>query len=114
SLIVSEKLGINAVLTATFDKGESWNFDVITYSTPVLQNIVGTATEFAIPTTFNGDNLATMEAIYADGSFAGPQNWTSFKEFAYTFAPNYETNEIILKENFFKEVNDGAVKLTLY
>ena len=114
SLTVSEKLGINAVLTATFDKGKSWNFDVITYNTPVLQSIVGTATDFAIPTTFNGDNLATMEAINADGSFAGPQNWTSFKEFAYTFAPNYETNEIILKENFFKEVNDGEVKLTLY
>lgn len=114
NVISSEKLGINATLVATFDKGKSWNFDVITYNTPVLQSTVGTAANFAIPTTFNGDNLATMEAVYADGSFAGPQNWTSFKEFAYTFAPNYDTNKIVLKENFFKEVNDGTVKLTLH
>lgn len=110
----SGELGKNAVLTAVFDKGKSWDFNVITYTTPVLQSTVGTTSDFAIPTAFNGDHLATMEAVYTDGSFAGPQNWTSFKEFAYTFSPSYDNNKIILKQKFFNEVNDGTVKLTLH
>lgn len=113
-LTASGAYGENAELTADFNKGEDWTFDVIVYSTPVLQNAAGTTNEFSIPTAFNGDRLATMEAVYAAGGNAGPQNWTSFKEFAYAFSPSYDTNEIKLTQNFFNEVNDGEVVLTFH
>jgi endoglucanase len=56
-----------------------------------------------------------MEAKYADGSNAGPHNWTSFKEFDVAFAPNYSANNISLTSAFFNEVNNGArVTLTFH
>jgi len=113
-LTESGEYGEQAKLTAEFNKGADWTFDVIVYDTPVLQDAAGTTAAFAIPTAFRGDRLATMEAKYADGSNAGPQNWTSFKEFAYSFAPSYETNEIRLTPEFFNEVNDGEVTLTFH
>jgi len=113
-LTASKKLGTNAVLTATFDKGKDWKLFVITYTTPVLSNTSGTTEQFSIPVAYNGDQLATMEAFYEDGSIAGPQNWTSFKEFAYTFKPNYNDNTLTLTQNFFNEVKDGKVKLKLH
>ncbi|MCL6459507.1 MAG: cellulase family glycosylhydrolase, partial [Gorillibacterium sp.] len=113
-LTASGQLGVNAVLTAKFNKGADWKFNVTTYSTPILSNIQGTTSAFAIPTVFNGDKLATMEAVYASGGNAGPQNWTSYKEFDYTFAPSYTTNEIKLQTVFFNEVNDGNVILKFH
>jgi len=113
-LTASGAYGEHAQLTAAFNKGEDWTFDVIVYDTPVLQDAAGTTAAFAIPTEFNGDRLATMEAKYADGSSAGPQNWTPFKEFAYAFAPSYDTNELKLTPEFFNEVNDGVVTLTFH
>ena len=113
-LTASGQFGENAVLTAKFNNGADWNFHVLYYDTPKLQNVEGTTSAFAIPTAFNGDQLATMEAVYAAGGNAGPQNWTSFKEFAYTFAPSYDTNQITLMPNFFNETNDGVVKLTFH
>jgi endoglucanase len=41
------------------------------------------------------------------GSGAGPQNWTSFKEFDTTFIPDYTGNVTTLRPAFFAEVNDG-------
>lgn len=114
SLTSSGKLGVNAVLTAGFNKGADWTFNLIVSSTPVLSGTQGTTASFKIPTNFNGDVLATMEAVYASGGNAGPQNWTSYKEFAYTFSPSYNTGEISLQENFFKEVNDGEVILKFH
>ncbi|RKL68225.1 cellulase [Salipaludibacillus neizhouensis] len=102
-----DNLGVDATVTAHFDKGADWNFHLTTYDTPALQSAEGTANEFVIPTLFNGDTLATMEAVYGTGENAGPQNWTSFKEFAYTFKPSYDTNQIILSQNFFNEIRDG-------
>jgi hypothetical protein len=62
-----------------------------------------------------GDQLATMEAVYVSGGNAGPQNWTPYKEFDYTFTPNYGANTITLKPEFFAEVNDSSkVRLTLH
>ncbi|WP_372661840.1 hypothetical protein [Cohnella sp.] len=62
----------------------------------------------------NGDLLATMEAVYASGGNAGPQNWTSYKEFNYTFTPNYANNTITIKPTFFAETNGGTINLTFY
>ena len=106
--------GTNAVLTADFDRGVDWTFDVIVYDAPIMRDASGTTAEFAIPTAFRGDRLATMEAVYVAGGNAGPQNWTSFKEFAYAFSPSYEDGRIQLTENFFKETNDGEVALTFH
>nr|WP_318153463.1 cellulase family glycosylhydrolase [Paenibacillus vietnamensis] len=113
-LTAAGEYGENAELKADFNKGEDWVFDVIVYDTPVLHNTAGTTAGFSIPASFNGDRLATMEAVYAAGGNAGPQSWTSFKEFSYVFSPSYETNEIKLTPNFFNEVNDGEVVLTFY
>ncbi|MGM0879965.1 MAG: cellulase family glycosylhydrolase [Bacillota bacterium] len=114
NLTESAELGEVAVLKAQFNKGADWTFYVMYNDTPVLQNVEGTTANFAIPTAFNGDRLATMEAVYAEGGNAGPHNWTSFKEFARTFKPSYAANEITLTQSFFNEVNDGTVILKFH
>lgn len=114
SLTSSGKLGVNAVLTARFNKGVDWSFNVILSSTPKLSNAQGTTSSFKIPTAFNGTTLATMEATYASGGNAGPQNWTQYKEFGRTFTPSYSTNEISLLTEFFNEVNNGDVILKFH
>jgi endoglucanase len=115
-LVGARTYGVDAVLSARFSRGVAWKFRVITYDTAVLQSATGTTDSLVIPTAFNGDLLATMEATYADGSGnAGPQNWTSFKEFERAFSPDYTTNQITLPAAFFAEVKDGAtVKLVFH
>ncbi|GGN07510.1 hypothetical protein GCM10011609_53770 [Lentzea pudingi] len=111
----SRAYGTNAVLTAHFSAGVPWRVNLITHDTPVLSAATGTTASFSIPTTFRGDLLATMEAKYADGSNAGPHNWTSYKEFDKAFAPNYTTGATTLTPEFFAEVNDNArVTLTFH
>ncbi|WBB46739.1 cellulase family glycosylhydrolase [Verrucosispora sp. WMMA2044] len=114
-LVGNRAYGVNASLQARFSAGVPWRIDVITYDTPVLSNVTGTTAAFAIPTQFRGDQLATMEARYADGSNAGPHDWTSFKEFDVAFSPDYPGNRITLTDTFFGEVRDGApVTLTFH
>jgi aryl-phospho-beta-D-glucosidase BglC (GH1 family) len=107
--------GTNAVLSARFSQGVPWRVSIVTYDPPVLQNATGTTSSFAIPTAFRGDQIATMEAKYADGTNAGPQNWTSYKEFGRTFGPDYTAGVTKLTPEFFADVNDGArVTLTFH
>ncbi|MEU8263011.1 cellulase family glycosylhydrolase [Micromonospora sp. NPDC048999] len=114
-LVGSRAYGVNATIQARFSSGVPWRISIISYDPPVLSNATGSTGSFNVPTQFRGDQLATMEAKYADGSNAGPQNWTSFKEFDVTFAPNYSSNTITLKPEFFAEVNDGRrVTLTFH
>lgn len=47
---------------------------MIVYDTAKLSDAKGTTESFAIPTTFNGNQLATMEAVYTAGGNAGPQD----------------------------------------
>jgi aryl-phospho-beta-D-glucosidase BglC (GH1 family) len=111
----SRAYGVNAVLSARFSRGVPWRIDLITYDRPVLRNATGTTGSFAIPTDFRGDRLATMEARYADGSNAGPHDWTSYKEFDRAFAPDYANGVTTLTSDFFAEVRDGArVTLTFH
>ncbi|SER68959.1 S-layer homology domain-containing protein [Gracilibacillus ureilyticus] len=112
--ISSEETGSIATIHIAFTDGVDWNIDVRQFSRPQLGEAEGSTVSFKIPAEFNGDQLATMEAYYEDGSIAGPQNWTSFKEFGYTFSPNYDDGYIELNENFFNETNDGLVNLTFY
>nr|ATG84593.1 GE40 [Geobacillus thermodenitrificans] len=105
SKLVSNKIREKAVLTATFDKGANWYFHIFNYDTPSLSDSTGTVSNFTIPIKFNGTHLKTMEAKYVDdGSNAGPQNWTSFKEFGYAFSPDYEHDVVTFpygNERFF-------------
>jgi aryl-phospho-beta-D-glucosidase BglC (GH1 family) len=111
----SRTYGVNAILTARFSQGVPWRFHVITYDPPVLSNATGTTDKFEIPTDYRGDQLATMEAKYDDGTFAGPNDWTSFKEFDKTFAPNYTDRKTVLKPDFFAAVKDNQrVTLTFH
>ena len=114
-LVGNRATGLNATIHARFSQGVPWRISIISYDPPVLSNATGTTSGFTLPAQFRGDKLATMEARYADGSNAGPHNWTSFKEFWVTFQPDYNANSIILKPEFFNEVNDGArVTLTFH
>ncbi|MET8760036.1 cellulase family glycosylhydrolase [Lentzea sp. NPDC004782] len=111
----SRTYGVNAVLTARFSQGVPWRFYVITYDPPVLSNATGMTDKFEIPTDYRGDQLATMEAKYDDGTSAGPNDWTSFKEFDKTFAPNYTDRLTVLKPDFFAAVKDNQrVTLTFH
>ncbi len=112
--VLTGGLGVNAVLTANFSRGADWKFHLIGYETPTLGGAAGTTADFAVPTQFDGDSLATMEATYPDGSNAGPADWTSFKEFGASFVPSYDTNQIELTETFFHEVDDGDVLLRFH
>jgi aryl-phospho-beta-D-glucosidase BglC (GH1 family) len=107
--------GTNAVLTARFSQGVPWRLYLITYDTPVLSDATGTTASFEIPTAFRGDQLATMEARYDDGTNAGPNDWTSFKEYDRTFSPNYTDGRTKLTAEFFAAVRDNArVTLTFH
>ncbi|MCV9888058.1 cellulase family glycosylhydrolase [Metabacillus halosaccharovorans] len=119
SQLISTELGEMSVLTATFNTGADWTFTVYHYDSPVLSDSQGTISDFTIPLQYNGNLLKTMEATYADdGSPAGPQNWTAFKQFGYVFAPNYEDNLLTFpygNDRFFKEINDQrGVELTFH
>jgi endoglucanase len=114
-LVGSQAYGVNANLHADFSQGVPWRISVTTFDTPILQNATGSTGSFTIPAQFRGDLLATMEAVYVDGAIAGPQNWTSFKEFGRTFSPDYGSNTLALTSDFFAEVDDNReVTLTFH
>ncbi|MFF0823508.1 cellulase family glycosylhydrolase [Micromonospora haikouensis] len=113
-LVGSRAYGVNATIEARFSQGVPWQISIITYDPPTQAAATGTTSSFTIPTQFRGDQLATMEATYADGSPAGPANWTPYKEFWSNFQPDYTANTIIMKPEFFAEVKDGPVTLTFH
>ncbi|MDQ0575251.1 cellulase family glycosylhydrolase [Agromyces albus] len=120
--------GVNSTIEARFSDGVPWQIHVITYDTPQISDLTGTTDTapwsqweacnsscFAIPTEFNGDELSTMEAKYADGTNAGPHTWTAFKEFWWTYRPDYDAGTISLTPDFFNEVRDDEpVTLTFH
>jgi aryl-phospho-beta-D-glucosidase BglC (GH1 family) len=112
SLLGDRNYGVKADLHAVFSQGAPWRISIISYDQPTMSAATGSTGSFAIPTQFKGDQLATMEAKYADGTAAGPQNWTSYKEFARAFSPDYTAGTISLPQAFWTDVNDGQ-KVTL-
>jgi endoglucanase len=107
--------GVNSTIEARFSDGVPWQIHVITYDTPQISDLTGTTDAFAIPTEFNGDELSTMEATYADGTNAGPHDWTAFQEFWAAFRPDYDAGAISLTPDFFNEVRDDEpVTLTFH
>lgn len=99
--------GVSATLQARFSRGVPWSVNVITYDPPALSDTTGTTGSFAIPARFRGDVLATMESSYADGSNAGPVDWTPYQEFGTSFSPDYDASTIILTPVFLNALNDG-------
>jgi endoglucanase len=107
--------GVNATIEARFSAGIPWPLKVITNDVPVLSAATGATGSFTVPTQFRGDVLATMEAKYADGTYAGPANWTPYQQFNTAFAPDYPNNAITLTPAFFDAVNEGTpVTLTFH
>lgn len=115
TLVGGRAYGVDATLEIRFSKGAPWQIHVISNDAPVLSNATGTTTAFAVPTGFNGDVLATMEAKYDDGTNAGPASWTSYQQFSTAFAPDYPNGAISLTQAFFDSLTDGArVTLTFH
>lgn len=115
-LVGSQAYGVDATLTVRFSRGVPWNINVITYDPVTQSNATGDTTHgLSIPTQFNGDVLATMEAKYADGSGAGPASWTTYQQFTTSFAPDYPNGAITLTPAFLNAINDGVpVTLTFH
>ncbi|MFW5981297.1 MAG: cellulase, partial [bacterium] len=101
-----------------FSEGADWEIKVIYYNRPELESTTGYANMFRIPTQFNGDRLATMEAIYLSGGNAGSHSWTSFKEFNQDFYPvydSYDSDAIRISREFFNSIREGEdIKLTMH
>ncbi|NUP42168.1 MAG: cellulase family glycosylhydrolase [Streptomyces sp.] len=100
--------GINATIEARFSRGLPWKIFVTTYDKPVLSNATGDTSGLTIPTQFRGDQLATMEATYADGSNAGPTDWTRYQEFNEAFSPDYPGNGLLLTSAFVDSLRDNT------
>ncbi len=115
-LVGSRAYGTDATLAVQFSLGVPWKINVITYGPVTQASATGDTTSgLVIPTQFNGDVLAQMEAKYADGSAAGPASWTTYQEFEYSYVPNAAGNTITMTPDFLKAINDNApVTLTFY
>lgn len=97
SLIDPETIGHQGTLTLVFDKGADWTIDLRVVGKAELIDYTASLKDFAIPVDYKGNQLITLEAFYSDGSGpAGPQNWTSYKEFGYVFSPDYDNNKLTL------------------
>ncbi|HET9173307.1 MAG TPA: cellulase family glycosylhydrolase [Actinospica sp.] len=115
-LVGSQTPGVDSTLTVRFSKGVPWTINVISYGAVTQANATGNTTDgLVIPTDFNGDVLAEMQATYADGTGAGPASWTTYQEYGASFAPNAAGNTITMTPAFLTAINDGVpVTLTFY
>jgi aryl-phospho-beta-D-glucosidase BglC (GH1 family) len=100
--------GVNATIEARFSRGLPWKIYVTTYDRPVLSDATGDTSGLTIPTQYRGDQLATMEAKYADGSNAGPTDWTPHQEFNEAFSPDYPGNGLLLTSKFVNSLRDNT------
>lgn len=100
--------GLNSTIQVGFSSGLAWPVHIRTYDVPLLSGASGTSTGLVVPTDFRGDQLATMEATYADGSNAGTATWTSYQQFNTTFSPDYPGGAIGLTADFLGSLTDSA------
>jgi aryl-phospho-beta-D-glucosidase BglC (GH1 family) len=106
--------GEKTVLSVNVDSGPAWNLHLRYADAPVVSPVTGTnGGELAIPTAFNGDLLATLEATNAAGDPVGPLGWTKFKGWG-DFFPDYAHNAIKLTAGFVKDLPTGIVNLKFY
>ncbi|QUC59446.1 cellulase family glycosylhydrolase [Streptomyces sp. A2-16] len=100
--------GVNATIEARFSGGRPWQIYVTTYDRPQLSDANGSTSGLTVPTQYRGDQLATMEATYADGTNAGPVNWSPYQEFNVSFRPDYAGNGLLLTSDFLNSLRDNA------
>ncbi|WP_160692819.1 cellulase family glycosylhydrolase [Clostridium sp. C2-6-12] len=112
--IITDKYAENATLAFKFSAGADWNVYINHYKVPELNTGKGSTNSFEIPVKFNGSKLSTLEAINSDGTGAGPQNWTTYKEYDYAFSVDYNANKVIIKDKFFNEAKDGKINFKLH
>ncbi|MBY0012335.1 cellulase family glycosylhydrolase [Paenibacillus typhae] len=112
--LLTEEYGVNAVLTAKFSSGADWPIKLIRYDTPVLRSSQGPQGIYSLPVLFNGDSLATLEAVYTGGGNAGPDEWTPYKEYIRHYYPDYKTGEIKFTDDFWSGVKDGEMQLRMH
>ncbi|SEO26130.1 LPXTG-motif cell wall anchor domain-containing protein [Amphibacillus marinus] len=110
-----DQAGVSATVELHFNQGPNWKVNLIVFDTPVTQDNTGHYHDFFIPINFNGDQLATLEAVYDDGTAAGPNDWTTFKEFGRVFSPDYGQNRITFPYDgstgdsyLFNEIESGV------
>jgi hypothetical protein len=114
-LVGNRAYGTNATIEARFSAGLAWPIRVITYDRPVLSNATGSTTGLTIPTQYRGDQLATMESTYADGTNAGNTGWTPYQEFNGAFSPDYSNSALTLTPDYLNALRDSApVTLTFH
>jgi endoglucanase len=109
----SAPFGQKAILTVNVSSGPAWKVHVHYTSSPELSPSSTVGGNLVIPTAFNGDVLATMEARRADGSPAGPANWTPFKEWG-VYLPNYTNNTLTIDDGFFTVEPAGTIDLKFH
>lgn len=112
--VITKEYGDNAALTLKFSAGADWTIYLAHYSKPVVGKGKGSTSAFTIPVTFNGSRLSTMEAVTDTGKGAGPNNWTTYKEFDKDFKVNYDSNTVTVTADFFKQTADGLITLKLH
>lgn len=111
----SGALGEKTVLTANFSAGMPWKLRVRHHDTPVLGAASGARADgLVIPAAFNGDLVATMEAVYLAGGSPGPHSWTPFKQYQSTYRPNYSNNTITLTPEFLAETTLQSIDLRFH
>ncbi|MHC5908543.1 cellulase family glycosylhydrolase [Streptomyces sp. S6] len=108
-LVGDRSYGVNATLQARFSHGVPWQIDIVTNDTAVLSGATGSGDSFAVPTRYQGEELATMEARYPDGSNAGPTSWTPYQEFNKAFTPDYAKGTIVLTPEFVSSMREGEL-----
>jgi hypothetical protein len=114
-ILGDREVGTSAQLKIFFSDGMPWKLNVINSEDPSVEDASGTNESLAIPAAFNGDQLSTMESVYADGSGAGYHNWATFPEFYDDFRPDYENGTILLTKRYLDSLKDGeAVSLTFH
>lgn len=112
--IMNKSYGKCTTLSLKFDNGPDWKMDVNYYAMAVTENATGTIDKFDVPMMFNGSKIATMEAVYADGSGAGSANWTSYKQMREDYEADYANNKVILKNALLKDCKDGTITLKFH
>ncbi len=114
----SGNYGEKTVLTANFSAGMPWRLHVRHHAAPALGAAAGTkAGGIVIPTAFNGDILATMQASYVAAPnypYPGQAEWTAFKQFGDSYQPDYANNTITLKKEFTIATTNEPVELTFH
>ncbi|MFC8800782.1 cellulase family glycosylhydrolase, partial [Promicromonospora sp. NPDC057138] len=114
-ILGDREIGTSAQLKVLFSDGMPWKLNFISSEDPAVEDASGTNESLLISAAFNGDQLATMESVYADGTGAGFHNWTAFPEFWDDFRPDYENGTIQLTKRYLDSLKDGEpVSLTFH